>query len=368
MVALCLALSATPVPLVLPSPAYAAGTTYYVSATGSDSNNGLSAGSPFLTVARANAVMSGTGNTVYVADGTYAGGITLSKSGASGVPNRFIASGAGAVISGGTYGFDIDANYVVVQGFKVTGSAECGINCWGEGVDRIGVEIRNNEITNCGSNGPSSGTSGGIVTFRMNGGLIDGNHVHHNPGKRNISLGWALNSTVSNNHVHHTTSTSSADGDGIDLSGTGIIIEKNLVHDLLNATGHSDAIVMEPSEMSGRPTLNTTIRGNTVYDALQMIYPGPYSGMRATNTYIYNNIVYQGVCGHELLLPRHLPRQRTQHQLLHLQQHTRRVLRGGQRLRWRADPRGQHQRRVAQQPVLQQRLVHASRLHLADAQ
>lgn len=56
--------------------------TYYVATTGSDSNDGLSAGSPFLTIQKAVNVVCSIDSGVYavtisVADGTYAGAVAL---------------------------------------------------------------------------------------------------------------------------------------------------------------------------------------------------------------------------------------------------------------------------------------------------
>ena len=59
-----------------------ANTTYYVSPTGSDSNNGLSSGSPFLTIQKAITVvqaldLNGYTVTIQLADGTYTAGATI---------------------------------------------------------------------------------------------------------------------------------------------------------------------------------------------------------------------------------------------------------------------------------------------------
>lgn len=64
--------------------------TYYVATTGSDSNTGLSAGSPFLTIQKAvdvvcdNLNVSGYTVIIQVADGTYTGAVSLSRPAGSG--------------------------------------------------------------------------------------------------------------------------------------------------------------------------------------------------------------------------------------------------------------------------------------------
>ncbi len=61
----------------------AAARTYFVSPTGSDANDGLSAATPYLTIAKAYAVVSGSLDfggqavTIQLANGTYAGGLAI---------------------------------------------------------------------------------------------------------------------------------------------------------------------------------------------------------------------------------------------------------------------------------------------------
>ena len=60
-------------------------TTWYVATTGSDSNDGKSAGSAFLTIPHAASVAQ-PGDTVSVASGDYPGSFTITCSGTSGAP------------------------------------------------------------------------------------------------------------------------------------------------------------------------------------------------------------------------------------------------------------------------------------------
>jgi hypothetical protein len=59
----------------------AAATEYYVSASGSDSNNGTSLDAPFLTIQKA-AGLTNPGDTVYVTNGTY-GPLSITRSGSA---------------------------------------------------------------------------------------------------------------------------------------------------------------------------------------------------------------------------------------------------------------------------------------------
>jgi hypothetical protein len=67
--------------VLLFSAATATATKYYVSASGSDSNNGTSLDAPFLTIRKA-AGFTKPGDTVYVTDGTY-GPFLITRSGSA---------------------------------------------------------------------------------------------------------------------------------------------------------------------------------------------------------------------------------------------------------------------------------------------
>jgi hypothetical protein len=101
--------------------------TYYVATTGSDSNTGLAAGSPFLTIQKAVDVVCSLDLSIYqvtiqVADGTYTAGASLKNysgklspiiQGNVGTPANVIISmtSANALV--------VDAGAWVVQGFKL---------------------------------------------------------------------------------------------------------------------------------------------------------------------------------------------------------------------------------------------------------
>ena len=72
--------STIPMGLALNTPGAGEGQTYYVATTGSDSNNGLSPQTPFLTIQHAIETV-GPGGTIEIMGGTYAGGITIDHPG-----------------------------------------------------------------------------------------------------------------------------------------------------------------------------------------------------------------------------------------------------------------------------------------------
>jgi len=103
----------------------------YVRTGGSDSASGNSPASAWATLTKA-AQTATAGQTVYVGSGTYQESVTLSTNGTLLSPIRFIAdrmggltSDAGEVVvdpAGAAFGFSIDADFIEIKGFTVTGA------------------------------------------------------------------------------------------------------------------------------------------------------------------------------------------------------------------------------------------------------
>jgi parallel beta-helix repeat protein len=166
------------------SVALTAGTTaagYYVSPTGSDSNNG-SACHPWQTLQHA-ANVAGAGATVHVAPGTYTQNLlTLNNSGTATARIRFISDQKwGAKIrSNSSYTvMRLNGSYLDIVGFDVAGDAgSClGIANWGSNTRIISNHVHNIPAPPpvCGSNGGA-----GIDNANYSGGNDDtiGNVVH----------------------------------------------------------------------------------------------------------------------------------------------------------------------------------------------
>ncbi len=121
-------------------------TWFYVDKnTGSDSNDGSQA-SPWKTIGKAATIIRG-GQGVIVKPGTYKEMVTVNAAhGTSGSPIIFKAdTSAGTVVvdaTGNGKGFHVTKNYVVIDGFKITGASEFGVNCYTGGYD----VVRNCEI------------------------------------------------------------------------------------------------------------------------------------------------------------------------------------------------------------------------------
>jgi hypothetical protein len=110
-----------------------------------------------------------------------------------------------------------------------------------------------------------------------------------------IVLGWVRNSRVSNCSIVDNGPNRTADG--IQVSGTNIIVESNLIHGLVNLDWHSDGITVEPSAQPGNPSDRIIIRYNTIYDCLQCIYISSYyygeGSTGITNVEVYYNNIYK---------------------------------------------------------------------------
>src|SRR3989475_12809058 len=150
-------------------------TDYYVSTSGSDSNNG-SASSPWATIVHAASVV-GPGATVHVAPGTYSGQFNTSASGTSSAYITYVSDTKwGAKIAGGSSStWSNYGAYVAIQGFDVTGPTGCcnAIYTAGNATQIIGNNVHG--VQN--SNGCSSTGGGGIVVDSTNARVI-GNYAH----------------------------------------------------------------------------------------------------------------------------------------------------------------------------------------------
>jgi len=122
--------------LVLTSGNVLSAATYYVSKTGSDSNNGSSS-SPFLTISKSISTATSAGDVVNIGAGTYSETVTLNNSGSAGNPITFI--GSNVVIGGNLY---INANYVTVSGITDSPPSAGMYNA-------ISVNGQNDILTNC---------------------------------------------------------------------------------------------------------------------------------------------------------------------------------------------------------------------------
>ncbi|MFF0023049.1 right-handed parallel beta-helix repeat-containing protein [Streptomyces sp. NPDC005496] len=182
--------------------ASAAAHTYYVSPSGSDSNSGTSAGSPFRTLQKA-ADLTRPGDTVLLMSGTFretARGfdvVNITRSGSPGKPITYRAApGQKPVINPvrGWNGINISgASYINVTGLEIKGnSASLSL----ADAERRSKPKEPDFNTNClnASKNPKTGAAPHHLT-------ITGNHVHHCPGA-GISAIDADHVVIDRNRVH----------------------------------------------------------------------------------------------------------------------------------------------------------------------
>ncbi|MDQ0853331.1 hypothetical protein QFZ79_001442 [Arthrobacter sp. V4I6] len=120
-----------------PTPASAAGTAYYVSAAGNDSNSGRSSSTPWKTLTKVNSVVLAPGDTVRFRRGdTWFGGIVTAQSGTSTAPITLNGYGTGnpPTVTGGKSGncIRINGNYTIVDGLRGVACGYAGISVTGD--------------------------------------------------------------------------------------------------------------------------------------------------------------------------------------------------------------------------------------------
>lgn len=158
--------------------------TYYVSQTGSDANNGLSAGTPFATIAKAVSTITDTidiaGRTVTIqlADGSYGSGPVFAKawSGGGAVVIRGNATTPANVVVGGTYGLLVQAplpGVLTIQDMKISVSAS-GIYHQSTGT----IKFANINFGACGSFHISTEAPGAKVEAVGNYTISGGAQIH----------------------------------------------------------------------------------------------------------------------------------------------------------------------------------------------
>jgi hypothetical protein len=143
--------------------------TYYVSTTGSDSNNGTQS-YPFATIQHADSVVA-PGDTVVVLDGTYQGNITLTANGTSGSPitykaqNKWQAKLVGTGTGDGSAVIRVSGAHTVIQDFDITGSNANGITLAYTGTTASYNQAIGNYVHDivvpCDSNGGTAIETGG---------------------------------------------------------------------------------------------------------------------------------------------------------------------------------------------------------------
>jgi hypothetical protein len=244
----------------------AGGNVYYVSPSGSDSNDGSQA-HPFATIHKAASVAT-AGTTVHVAPGTYTESvITVSQSGTASAPITFVSDvkWVAKIADTAWHAWDISGSYIIVQDFEMymtdpnSASAIVDIQNNANYVSILGNYVH--DVDN-GSGAPCYGGSA-INSYLGTGLQIIGNRVAH------AGLGTCTQMN------------------GIYIGQTNSYVANNIISDVSGA-----GIQLWPAGN------NSTIVNNDVANAREEgIIVGAGTGHSADYVHVANNIVRGGLWG-----------------------------------------------------------------------
>ncbi len=226
---------------------------YWVSAGGSDGDDGLSPATAWATLQfAADSVVAG--DTVHVGAGTYTG-FYLDTSGTAPAPIVFLADGPGAVIDSDNPstpdGINLEgADHVVIDGFTVTGATRAGVRA----VLADFVTIRNVTAANNGKWGIFTGFTDDL--------LVENNETYGAADEHGIYVSNSSDRpTIRDNLIYdnnangiHLNGDASQGGDGLIEDA---LIERNVIYGNGVAGG---------SGINGDGLTNSTIRNNLLYD------------------------------------------------------------------------------------------------------
>ena len=306
-------------------------TTYYVSATGDDSNPGTSASSPWRTIAKVQGEM-GAGrfkpgdSILFQRGGVWEEQLNIPSgvNGAVGNPITLGNYGSGAlpVIDGGSIraaciaAVYVNVSYITVDGFECRNTTEYGIN-FNAGSSLPRIIIENNYVHNTGPGACSGcGTPHDDGNYRNQINFeIDSTSTGQKSGVQ------ILNNTVENAgghnsiEVHHdegsplvrgNTLSDCAPHGCIDLKGVvGAVVDSNTVANP-NASSNQPAIYNENTFV---PEDSIEIHRNYIYDTpvgiqiesgISSSYPCN-NGSCAINASIYNNTLYETPSAYSLV-------------------------------------------------------------------
>jgi len=237
--------------------------TYYVAPTGSNSNNGTAAGTPFLTIQRCIDIMV-AGDTCTVADGTYSSnsaqvGMMNGNAGINGSPITLKSTNPrGAKIllpnnvGAGNYGLYIQRAYWTIDGFEIYGNvpSNASLNQVGIGIYAQGIVVRNSLIHDIATNSCSNSQNGnaGIYIDRNGPNATFDSNVLHTIGRRLNGESGCSTTIAGNDHGMYV--------DGVNT----ISITRNLFYD------HTRGWPIHVYSYSGGTTSNLTIFNNVFAD------------------------------------------------------------------------------------------------------
>lgn len=270
------------------------GKDYYVSTTGSDSNDG-SAAHPWRTIQHAASLVA-AGYTVHVASGTYYGPISTHASGTASARIRYISDtrwGAKIYYTGSPSAQSIwynNGNYVDIAGFEVTGlpPARIGVQNDGSYVRVIGNKIHD-IVADCTVGGQAVNHSNYSAVYNDTIGNVLYNirvastctTVHGYGIYHAMYGGKILDNIVFNNGSH-----------GIHLwhAANHVIISSNTVFN----NGRAGIVLGAGDSPGGIVLDNTVVTNNILYKNAEGLWEFCYSGQTCigSNNQYVNNLIY----------------------------------------------------------------------------
>jgi len=306
--------------------AMASGTTYYVSTTGNDNNDG-SSGSPWATLQKAvNTVVAG--DTVLVASGNYAGFRIVDKSGTAGSPiilksqtqgGANVNTKGGSIMHGAMMEFEgySSMSYWIIDGFSVDGTVQGAT--FGEGIDfrnATHMTVRNCSVHSCNHTGIFSAFSDyayeeNNVSFNNNEHGIynsnsgDNGHTIGNTTYGNVSTAIQNNADASmggdgimTGWLHERNTMYNSTGAGYNFDGLcNSVIRNSLIYNGSGSKGFS-LYAQDAAESShdDRILNNTVVSPASSYFCIFIADGGVVAP--PTGNQVFNNILYSYDSGH----------------------------------------------------------------------
>jgi len=216
--------------LLLLLPGVSVGTNYYVSPWGSDGNSGLSWDSAFVTLQRAADVVV-AGDSVLVEDGEYTG-FDLRTGGTQVMPIVFSSYGDSVNITERNSvtpdGINIEnADWVVVDGFKVTG------------IERAGIRVAVSEHVTVRSNTCDRNGRWGIFTGFADYALVEDNECSYSGQEHGIYFSNSADHPIIRRNVSHHNNGCGIHMNGDEsMGGDGLITDAVIESNIIFENGH----------------------------------------------------------------------------------------------------------------------------------
>ena len=247
--------------------ASSSGPALYVSTTGSDSNSCTST-APCATISRASQLAI-PGTTIHVAAGTYYGDFVTSVSGTASQPITYVSDTKwGAKLVGTSSGrvWTLNASYVVIDGFDISGPNDMGIYIGWTGSGFGHNTIQHNRIHDLTQSGGCNSTGGSAIETGEG-------EAGYNKILANVVANIGASMTGSCNTIQ-----------GIYIATTNDVVQDNLVSG-----------IAEGGIQQWHGATNSTIVNNTVFNCNEGIILGDGDGFAlsggSSNNYVANNIV-----------------------------------------------------------------------------